>query len=115
MNRQARRHQPAKVKPKINVSTMISREIDLRKDFKKETGEIIKDTCTMYSIALAMVLADKYHQTGDQITAVLSAVEKLSIEFLEDRLSIGDCRRALIEDLDLYIGDENTYKQLETC
>lgn len=115
MNRKQRRHQKPKPAATVSTSTLFARETALRTEFKKTTLRIIKDTCDMYSISLAMVLSDKYNQSAEQIKTVLEAVDKLAEEFLEERLSIADCRRALIDETGIVIGEDALYVPMETA
>jgi hypothetical protein len=101
-------------KPKVNVSTMLAREFELAKQFDVERQHVIEDSCEMYSIALAMTLHDRCDKTRTWIENCLNHIQKLCEEFTEGRLSIADCRRALINEIDLAIGDDEKYLPLET-
>ena len=114
MNRKQRRN----VRPMTPIEKAVAyterKERALKAEFSKETYKIIKDTCDMYSISLAMVLNDKYNQSNEQIMHVLDYVDKLAQEFLENRLSVADCRRSLIDEVGITIGEDATYLPLET-
>jgi hypothetical protein len=67
-----------------------------------------------YRIAMAMTLYDRCDKTRTWIKKCLDHIDKLLEEFEEGRLSVADCRRTLINEIDLTIGDEEIYKPLET-
>jgi hypothetical protein len=92
---------------------MFTREQALMDRFKSDTEKIIKDTCDMYSISVAMVLLDGGYLEADAMKKALTAIEKHAEELNEDRLAIGDCRRVLKEEYGIIIGDDETYARLE--
>jgi hypothetical protein len=113
--KQTNRKQRRQNQPDMSKADFMSRaRMQAWMEVQDELKRSITSTCEMYSISLAMVLTDKYHQTPEQITAVLRHVEKLCDEFNDGLLSIADCRRTLIDEQGLVIGDEEIYKRLET-
>jgi len=114
MGRAEKRRKPIQQKPKVNVATWYAREHELLEAFKQERDHIIDDSCEMYSIALAMTLHDRCDKTKTWVNNCLVYIEKLCVEFKEGRLSIADCRRVLIDEIDLIIGTDEKYVPMET-
>jgi len=70
---------------------------------------IVDNTCDIYRILLAMTLHDRCDKSPTWINKCLVHIDKLLGEMIEGRLSIADCRRALIDEIGLKIGADEIY------
>lgn len=81
------------------VKALVSKEVsDLRAEFEARSRAMVRDTVQIMLIATATVLHDKWGFGHDRLRRMLDQIDALSDSMTEDRASIEDFQKVLLEE-----------------